>query len=316
MMLHRETIAGRLLRFTSRIGAAVVRDMLPGGSVGAEPGLAADVLLRGGTLYDGSGREAAVADLAIQAGKIVAVGKLGRLSAGRVIDCRGLIVAPGHRLAHPLRSGRTARDAHDLNYLTQGCTTVVSGNCGMGSIDIAAYFSPGSSRDGSNGTNVILLAAARTGSRKSDGRRESPANPPRSSSGCRRSSTARWRGGLGHVDRADLSAGNVRQDGRDRRALAKVVARHRGMYASHIRNEAADLLRAARRSRSAATRLPVHISHLKAVGPANWVRCARRSRHRRARAEGLTVTADQYPYIATSTNPAAILFRQRSCRRV
>ncbi len=44
----------------------------------------------------------------------------------------------------------------NLNYLTQGCTTVVSGNRGMGSIDIAAYFSPCSSRDGS-GTNVILL---------------------------------------------------------------------------------------------------------------------------------------------------------------
>ncbi|NLX98017.1 MAG: hypothetical protein GXY83_17790, partial [Rhodopirellula sp.] len=63
--------------------------------LGGEPEIKTDVLLRGGSVLDGSGGEATVADVAIRKGKIVAVGKLDATSAGRVIDCSGMIVAPG-----------------------------------------------------------------------------------------------------------------------------------------------------------------------------------------------------------------------------
>ena len=94
-------------------------------------------------------------------------------------------------------------------------------------------------------------------------------------------------------------------------ALAKVVAGHHGLYASHIRNEAAELLGALGEAIGIGreARLPVHISHLKAVGPSNWGSLRKAvSLIEDARAEGLKVTADQYPYIATSTSLAAILF--------
>ena len=311
MMLHRETIAGALLRFTNRIGAAVVGMMLlsAGAGLGAEPGLAADVLLRGGTLYDGSGREAAIADLAIQAGKIVAVGKLDALSAGRVIDCRGLIVAPGfidlHTHCDPVGPPPMRKN---LNYLTQGCTTVVSGNCGMGSIDIAAYFAR-LERDGS-GTNVILLAPhgpIREEAMGGENRPPTPAELERMQELVDRAMRA---GAWG------MSTGLIYPPGMYAKtdeiaALARVVARHQGLYASHIRNEAEDLLGALREAIQIGreARLPVHVSHLKAVGPANWGSLRKAvALIEEARAEGLTVTADQYPYIATSTNLAAILF--------
>ncbi len=56
---------------------------------------AVDLLLRGGAIYDGSGRDAVVGDVAIRQGQIVAVGTLDEAAPARVIDCRGLIVAPG-----------------------------------------------------------------------------------------------------------------------------------------------------------------------------------------------------------------------------
>jgi N-acyl-D-amino-acid deacylase len=93
--------------------------------------------------------------------------------------------------------------------------------------------------------------------------------------------------------------------------LAKVVAQYHGLYVSHIRNEAEDLAGAVREAIGIGreARLAVHISHLKAVGPIAWGSLGKAvALVDQARAEGLVVTADQYPYIATSTNLGAILF--------
>jgi len=311
MMRHRVTVGGALRCFTNRIGAAVVGMMLlpAGAGLGGELELAADLLLRGGTLHDRSGREAAIGDLAIRAGKIVAVGKLDALSARRLIDCRGLIVAPGfidlHTHCDPVGPPAIRKN---WNYLAQGCTTVVSGNCGMGAIDVAAYFAR-LERDGS-GTNVILLAPHGPIREEAMGSENRPPTPAELERMQNRLDRAMREGAWG------MSTGLIYPPGMYARtdelvALAKVVARHRGLYVSHIRNEAEDLLGALREAiqigRDAG--LPVHVSHLKAVGPANWgsLRSAV-ALVEEARAGGMTVTADQYPYIATSTNLAAILF--------
>jgi len=277
--------------------------------LGGEPPVAADVLLQGGTVYDGSGREATRADLAIRAGKIVAVGKLDAISAGRVIDCTGLIVAPGfidlHTHCEPV--GPQAM-RQNLNYLAQGCTTVVGGNCGGGTIEIAAYFSR-LERDGA-GTNLILLVPHGSGRAKAlggDNRAPTAAELQQMQALVER---AMREGAWG------MSTGLIYPPGMFAKteelvALAKVVARHNGLYVSHIRNEAEGLLGALQEAIQIGreARLPVHISHLKAVGPSNWGSLRKAvSLIEEARAEGLTVTADQYPYVATSTNLAAILF--------
>ena len=92
--------------------------------------------------------------------------------------------------------------------------------------------------------------------------------------------------------------------------LSKVVARHGGIYASHIRDESAGLLRSIDETLAIGKEagLPVHISHLKVTGKPNWglVRPAC-ERIQAARKDGQIVTADQYPYIASSTSLAAFV---------
>ena len=92
--------------------------------------------------------------------------------------------------------------------------------------------------------------------------------------------------------------------------LARVVATHGGLYASHIRNERERLLESIEEALRIGqqAQLPVHISHFKVVGKPNWgtVRLAAQ-RIARAREAGQSVTADQYPYLASSTSLEAML---------
>ena len=117
----------------------------------------ADILLERGLIFDGSGGKATVGDVAIQNDRIVAVGRFEAGDVRRVIDCRGLAVAPGFIDLHnhsdfPILKPDT-RPA--INYLTQGCTTMVTGNCGGGQLNVKDYLSqidqPGA------GTNIVHL---------------------------------------------------------------------------------------------------------------------------------------------------------------
>lgn len=122
----------------------------------ADP-IQADLVLRGGTLYDGSGGEGMVGDLAVKGDKIVAVGAFEVAGSPKIIDCKGLFVAPGFIDLHSHSDGGIvqAKTRANSNFLMQGCTTVVTGNCGSGPTDVAAYFKK--IDDHGAGTNVLHL---------------------------------------------------------------------------------------------------------------------------------------------------------------
>src|SRR5262249_54283887 len=104
--------------------------------------LEADLVRRGGTLHDGSGAVPVVGDVAVKGDRIIAVGKFEIGKTALELDCRGLVVAPGfidlHNHSDAQVVDRLTRA--NVNFVTQGCTTVVTGNCGSGPIEVAEFY--------------------------------------------------------------------------------------------------------------------------------------------------------------------------------
>jgi N-acyl-D-amino-acid deacylase len=281
--------------------ACCVFFLLGAGLAAAGAPVDADLLLGGGTLYDGSSSPGVVGDLAIRDGRIVAVGQFAPGRVGRTIDCRGLVVAPGlidlHTHSDSTLDKPGVRSA--LNYVLQGCTTMVTGNCG-GAREVAKFLKD--IDDHGAGTNIIHLVGHGSVRQSVLG-------------SARRAPTVQ------ELDRMEKLVAQAMRDGAwgmstgliyapgsyaqtaELVALARVVAAHSGIYATHIRGECDELLvavaeaiRIGRESGAA-----VHISHFKAMQIPNWGRIRDSSAMiEKARAGGLVITADQYPYTANS----------------
>ena len=116
---------------------------VPLSAVAAEPKAPdTNVVFRNATLHDGTGKPPVKGDLHVKGDRIVAVGTVGKVEGATEIDADGLVVCPGFIDLHthcdpglPTKSGRANK-----NYVTQGCTTVVTGNCGSGPVDAGKFF--------------------------------------------------------------------------------------------------------------------------------------------------------------------------------
>jgi N-acyl-D-aspartate/D-glutamate deacylase len=278
-------------------------------AAGAAPPVEADVVLRGATLYDGSGGPGVAGDLALRGDRIVAVGSFTVAGTPRTLDVRGLVVAPGFIDLHT-HSDYTLQNPQtrsNLCYLHQGVTTVVTGNCGSGPVDVAAYFK--ALEAGQVGSNVIHQVP------HNDVRRRVMKNANRVPTAAELARMERLVDEGMRQGAWGLSTGLIYNPGTYARtdeliALARVAARHGGFYASHIRDEGAGVLAALDEALTVGreAKLPVHVSHLKASGRRHWGKAADEiALIAKARQAGQAVTADQYPYVASSTSLAAIV---------
>jgi N-acyl-D-amino-acid deacylase len=275
----------------------------------AQPAERYDLLLMNGLVFIGDGQPAVEADIAITKGKIAAVAKNLVVDAVRTIDCEGLVVSPGFIDLHTHSDEEILEidTRANSNYLMQGCTTIVTGNCGMGHVDVAKYFS---AIDASGvGTNVAHLLPH--GSLRSKVMGKEDREP--TSEELRRMEALAERGMLDGA--FGMTTGLIYVPGTFAKtdeliAIAKVVAKHQGIYASHIRGEGRTLLKSVEEAIHIGTeaKLPTHVSHFKASGKQSWGSLHLAAKIiEDARRDGKKVTADQYPYAASSTSLEATL---------
>lgn len=268
-----------------------------------------DLLLKGGTIIDGTGKPGFAGDVAIKDDRIVKVGPSIAGTANRVISCQGLIVAPGFIDLHnhsdrPIVSPLTRAN---MNYITQGCTTIVTGNCGSGPVNTGKYYRQIDAAG--SGTNVMHLIPQ--GSLRNQvigaGQREPTAGELEE---MKKLAEKAMQDGAWGMSSGLIYVPSSYANTEELITLAEIVSRYQGIYASHIRNESTELLAAVDEALKIGkqAQLPVHISHFKSSGRDAWGLVLRAAAMiDEARKEGQTVTADQYPYIASSTSLGATL---------
>lgn len=278
----------------------------------AAPPPVADLLIRGGTIHDGSDRPAFVGDVAIKGDRIVSVGKGGPVQAKQVIDARGLIVAAGFIDPHTHADWDASDPARRRldTWLAQGVTTIVIGNDGAGSPDLAGQTAALAARPiGPNLASYVGFGAVR---RQVLGDGDVAPDAAQLARMQALVAGAMCKGALG------LSTGLFYPPQKYARtqeviAVAREAGRRGGLYDTHQRDESsygigllASVDEVLRIGRDAG--MPVHFAHLKALGPdVQGQAPAVVARINAARAAGQAVTADQYPYTAGGTGLRAAL---------
>lgn len=265
-----------------------------------------DLLIRGGQVLDGSGGPARRADVGITGDRIRAVGDLSAATAATVIDARGLVVTPGfidvHSHAGPGLATAGLREGRPV--LAQGITTVLVNPDGGGPVDLAAQRA-GYEQAGI-GLNVGLMVphgSVRQAVLGMSDRDPSPADQARMNALVREGMRA---GAFGLSSGLYYAPGSYSKTS-EVVAMAQTVAPFKGTYSSHIRDEAdygVGVVAAVDEVIAIAEQAGITgvVTHMKALGPASWGLSKTLVAHiEAARARGVSVWADQYPYEASGT---------------
>ncbi|MCA9173821.1 MAG: D-aminoacylase [Planctomycetales bacterium] len=264
----------------------------------------ADVLLTNAMLHDGAGSPPVRGNVAISGDRIVGVGAVLARGAAWTIPCDNLVVCPGFIDLHNHSDSGIVEPATrgNVNFLLQGCTTIVTGNCGSGPVDTGAYYRKLDELGA--GTNVAHLLPQGSLRGEVIGVDRRPPDQAELNRMLELAEKAMQDGAWG-MSTGLIYVPSSYAETDELVAIGKAVAKYDGIYASHMRGEGIGLLESVGELLEIGRRaeLPVHISHFKASGRDAWglVREAI-SKVEDARASGQRVTADQYPYIASSTS--------------
>ncbi|MBU4200779.1 MAG: D-aminoacylase [Verrucomicrobia bacterium] len=288
-----------------------------------------DYKITGGQVLDGTGAPAIRADLGITGGRIAAIGDLSRAETRTAISVEGRVVCPGFIDVHSHSDTYLLIEPSAPSKIHQGITTEIVGNCGASAAPLAdpsflpsdwqEQIYPGSWRTVMEYLQLLELAqpapnvAALIGHGKLRswvmGYEARPAKPDELKAMCRLLEESLEAGGWG------LSSGLIYAPGKwaareELMALAGIAARHNGIYTSHLRSEGSHLLAAIEETLAIgrASGARVEISHLKTGGREHWsLLDSGLTLIRRARAEGVAVAADRYPYVASGTDLDVVL---------
>jgi N-acyl-D-aspartate/D-glutamate deacylase len=295
-----------------------------------------DLLLRGGTVIDGTGAPGELADVGVLGDRILAMGDLGVVGSDEVgleLDVSGRVITPGFIDPHGHSDGSLFLDGALISHVRQGFTTQLSGNCGD---TLAPITTIGRDLVALSLRPHALTARWQTFAEYLDEVEREPLGPNvaflvghgtiRGSvlgADARAPTAIELRSMVAEVDAAieagavGLSSGLIYAPGVHARpvemaALVGAATRHGALYASHIRNEADGLFDALEEAlaavRAAGDGGRLQVSHLKCGSKSMWGRAAEAvGLLEAARAEGVDVAADQYPYTAAATTLTIIL---------
>lgn len=266
-----------------------------------------DILITNGKIIDGAGNSWYNGNIAIKDGKIIKIGRDVDLTSKKIIDAKGMIVAPGFIDVHTHLEGDENRDPMAQSFIYDGVTTCITGNCGSSNVDIGKYFNWVDSLKLS--INVASLVGHNDVRKAVMGR----ANRDATADEMKRMNDI--------VDKAmkdgavGLSTGLIYIPGTYTKTpeiveLAKIAAKYNGVYATHMRDEGDSVTYAINEALTIGreAKIPVEISHFKLSGQHNWGRSKETvPMIEAARKEGIEVTIDQYPYTASSTSISTLI---------
>jgi N-acyl-D-aspartate/D-glutamate deacylase len=266
-----------------------------------------DLLIRRGTVVDGTGAPGYLADVAISGDRIVLIARdsIAPARARHVLEARGRIVTPGFIDAHAHVEELDRRPLAE-SFVRQGVTTVIYAADGGMPWPLADYIA----RLGTSGhaPNVMFFAGHNTIRGEVMG---NASRTPTAEELARMKALvaqAMDEGAIGLSTGLRYTPG-IYSETEEVIALAKVAAERGGLYASHMRDEGegsaesvSELIRIAREAG-----LPAQITHHKLMGQPQWGQSEQTlALVEKARADGLDITIDQYPYDATSTGTAVL----------
>ncbi len=265
-----------------------------------------DLIIRGGRIVDGTGNPWFRADLALRGETIAAIGQLGQATAQRVIEAKDLIVAPGFIDIHSHARRNIFEVPSAENYVRQGVTTVIEGNDGSSPLPLKPFF------DRLTQTRIAINFGSFVGQgtirERVIGNVDRKATLEEIEKMKEQVRLAMEQGAFGLSTGLFYVPGNYTPT-EEVIELARVAGQMGGIHISHMRDEAAGVLKSVAETIEIGERgrLPTQVTHHKIIGASNWGRSVETLKIiAQARARGVDVTIDQYPYTASSTGLIAL----------